>query len=155
MEKQLRQEIIDLLQELGYVIGENIEYTEVIDDKITLPGVELDANDKPARYICAKMSTFMQPALEAARIAEQKGNTAEEKGNTAEQKGNTAEQKGNHALDKKRLSKAGTARLNRRRSISITRQCALTGRDGTIRSTILLSPGGRQHRKRLIPGGLA
>ena len=97
MEKQLRQEIIDLLQELGYVIGENIEYTEVIDDKITLPGVELDANDKPARYICAKMSTFMQPALEAARIAEQKGNTAEEKGNTAEQKGNTAEQKGNHA----------------------------------------------------------
>lgn len=100
VDKKFRQDVIDVLQELGMMIGDNIDVVNEVDDKVTLPGVEFDDKGNPLRYVAAKMSIFMKPALDAAEIAERKGNEAEQKGNEVKQKGDAAEQQGNAAQEK-------------------------------------------------------
>ena len=57
-DNNLRQEIIDVIDELGAAVDTDIEQVNEIDDNVTLPGIRTDENGNFVSYIVAKMSVF-------------------------------------------------------------------------------------------------
>ena len=57
-DKNLRQEIIDVIDELGAAVDTDIEQVSEIDEHVSLPGIRTDQNGNFVSYVIAKMSVF-------------------------------------------------------------------------------------------------
>ena len=58
MDANLRQDIIDVLDELGAAVDTDIEEVSEIDEHVSLPGIKTDANGGFVGYVLAKMNVF-------------------------------------------------------------------------------------------------
>ena len=58
VDSKTRQDIIDVIDELGASVDSDIEEVQEIDDKVTLPGIKTDGQGNFISYCLAKMTVF-------------------------------------------------------------------------------------------------
>jgi len=78
--EQFREKVLNVLDEVGAFVNNSegepdIDQVEEVDDSISLPGVELDAQGKVVRYVMAKMTVFATYASNAAAAIQATWNT--------------------------------------------------------------------------------
>ena len=64
---QFRQKVLDVLNEKGAHIKEDIEQVTTIDGNVILPGYQVDGEGDPVKYVCAPMTVFATYAENAVQ----------------------------------------------------------------------------------------